>query len=100
MCQVIFSGAGITSHMAPHVADNEIDNLLVSVNKSGVSDHKTLLAGYETLNDVLNRRNIKRPVVVIADGHASRFDEKVMSYCKEKDLRQFILPPDTSGVVA
>ena len=21
-----------------------------------------------------------------------------MSYCKEKDLRQFILPPDTSGV--
>jgi len=98
MCQVILSGAGITSHMVPDNVDKKIENLLVSVNDSGVSDHKTLLAGYKTLNDVLQTRGIKRPIVVLADGHGSRFDEKVMSFCQEKGLRQFILPPDTSGV--
>ena len=98
MCQVIFSGAGITSHMAPEVADTEIENLLVSVNESGVSDHKTLLAGYKTLDSVLEARGVKRPVVILADGHASRFDEGVMSLCQKKNMRQFILPPDTSGV--
>lgn len=98
MCQVIFSGAGITSHMAPEVANNEIENLLVSVNESGVSDHKTLLAGYQMLDNVLETRSVKRPILVIADGHGSRFDEAVMSLCQDKDLRQFILPPDTSGV--
>ena len=98
MCQVIFSGAGITSHMAPEVAENQIENLLVSVSKSAVSDHKTLLAGYKTLDNVLLSRDIQRPIIVIADGHGSRFDEGVMSFCQEKELRQLILPPDTSGV--
>ena len=84
--------------MVPDNVDKKTENLLVSVNDSGVSDHKTLLAGYKTLNDVLQTRGIKRPIVVLADGHGSRFDEKVMSFCQEKGLRQFILPPDTLGV--
>ena len=98
MCQVIFSGAGITSHMAPEAAESDIDNLLVSVNENAVSDHKTLLAGYKNLDKVLESKKVKRPVVLIADGHGSRFEEKVMSFCEKSELRQFILPPDTSGV--
>jgi len=34
MCQVIFSGVGITSHMAPEVANNEIENLLYQLMKA------------------------------------------------------------------
>jgi len=78
MCQVIFSGAGITSHMAPEAAESEIENLFVSVNENAVSDHKSLLAGYKNLDDVLVSRKVERPVVLIADGHGSRFDENVM----------------------
>ena len=45
LCQVIFSGSGHNSHMCPIVAKEKIPNLLISVNKSGYSDHKTLHAG-------------------------------------------------------
>ena len=47
ICQVIFSGSGHTSHMAPEIADKNIDNLMISVNEHGVSDHATLLAAYK-----------------------------------------------------
>jgi len=57
-----------------------------------------LLAGYKILDNVLETRSVKQPILVIADGHASRFDEDVMSLCQKKDLRQFILPPYTSEV--
>ena len=36
--------------------------------------------------------------IVIADGHKSRFNGRVMDHCEEHSLDQFILPPDTSGV--
>ena len=74
--------------MAPEFAVNNIPNLMISVNRSGVSDNVTLLAAYKELNRHLNDINTKRPVIVLADGHGSQFNEMWL----------FILPPDTSGV--
>ena len=65
--------------MAPEVAVNNIPNLMTSVNKSGVSENVMLLATYKELNRHLNDINTKRPVIVLADGHGSRFDKKVLS---------------------
>ena len=103
MCQVIFSGSGLTSHMCPPAAENKIDNLVLSVNDKGCTTGETLLAAYKVLSEnVLVRKrdigNADEVDVIIADGHKSRFNGKVMSHCEESLLEQFILPPDTSGV--
>ena len=84
--------------MAPEFAVNNIPNLMISVNKSGVSDNVTLLAAYKKLNRHLNDINTKHPVIVLADGHGSQFNKKVLSFLEENQMWLFILPPDTSGV--
>ena len=94
--QVIFADAGLSSHMAPESTKN-ISNLLVSVNKSGVTDHDTLLAAYKELDIILSEKEIQRPVLIIADGHGSRFHEGVLEFLQERFMYMFILPPDTSG---
>ena len=94
--QVIFSGAGLTNQMTPEATEN-IQNLLVSVNKSGVSDHQTLLDAYKEVDRVLMLKEVPRPVILIADGHSSRFDESVLSFLQTVLILLFILHPDTSG---
>ena len=42
MCQVIFSGSGLTSHMCPKNAAEKIENLIISVNDTGYSTGETL----------------------------------------------------------
>lgn len=61
---------GISIHMAPKVTADNIQNLLISVNDHGVSDHKTLLAAYQELDRHLT-------VVIIVDEHTSWFDLRV-----------------------
>ena len=41
---------------------------------------------------------IKRPVVVLSDGHSSRFDSDVLTLLRSKNIRLFITSPDTTGV--
>ena len=94
--QVIFSGAGLTSQMSPESTRN-IPNLLVSVNKCGVSEHESLLDAYKELDHVLTQEDIPRPVIIVADGHSSRFDENVLSFLQAALLVLFILHADTSG---
>ena len=94
--QVIFSGAGLTNQMAPE-ASEKIPNMLVTVNKSGVSDHNTLLDAYKLVDSVLTEKEVPRPVIVVADGHGSRFDETVLSFLQESLTFLFILHPDALG---
>ena len=84
--------------MAPEIAVNNIPNLTISVNKSGASDNITLLAVYKELNHHLSDINTKCPVIVLADGHGSRFNEKVLSFLEQNQMWLFILPPDTTGI--
>ena len=102
MVQVIFAGAGMTSHMCPEIAVEKIPNLLISVNESGCSTGDTLCSAYKQLSEtIIARREAKGKKddvhVVIADGHKSRFDAQVLSLCEENTMDQFILWPDTSG---
>ena len=77
--------------MAPEVAVNNIPNLTISVNKSGVSDNVTLLAAYKELNRHLNDINTKRPDIVLADGYGSRLYEIVLSFLEQNQIWLFIL---------
>ena len=103
MCQVIFSGAGLTSQMCPQNAADKIKNLIISVNEYGSSTGQTLLAAYSELIKVVKEGKdeaVKNNEVdvVLADGHGSRFYPKLMEYCSDNKLDQHILLPDTSGV--
>ena len=84
--------------MCPESAAEKIPNLLISVNDCGVTDHKTLHSAYQELDKIIQVKGIVRPVVVIADGHKSRFGDDVMSFCNKSNMDQYLLPPDTSGV--
>ncbi|XP_065662835.1 beta-hexosaminidase subunit alpha isoform X2 [Hydra vulgaris] len=44
------------------------------------------------------KNNIKQPVVVLSDGHSSRFDSDVLTFLRSKNIRLFITPPDKTGV--
>ena len=90
--------------MCPPAAAEKIKNLLISVNDSGCSTGETLHAAYQELTNIIvsmkqtKGSNVDETDVVIADGHKSRFNLKVMDHCDDNRLDQFILPPDTSGV--
>ena len=40
---------------------------------------------------------VTRPVVVMTDGHSSRFDLEVLRFCDGKQIFQFLPQPDTSA---
>ena len=98
VAQVLFSGKGITSNMAPKEAVAQIKNLIISCTAKGSQDHNSLLEAYRKFDKYLTEENIQRPVVVLADGHSSRFDYKVLYFLRENLIYLFITPADTTGV--
>ena len=82
---------GFAGHMAPEVAVNNIPNLTISVNKSGVSDNVTLLVAYKDLDRHQNDINTKRPDISLADGHGSWLYEQVLSFLEQNQTWLFIL---------
>ena len=104
MVQVIFAGAGMTTHMCLENAVEKVPNLLVSGNESGCTTGDTLFAVYKELSTIIATKREEKGKeddthVVIADGHKSRFDAQVLRHCEEHTLDQFILWPDTSGEI-
>ena len=71
---------------------------MISTTSSGVQDHALLLSAYTEFDHVLAKNNVQRPVVVISDGHFSRFDLEVLKFLFGHEMRLFILPPDTTDV--
>ena len=72
MVQVIFAGAGMTTHMCPENAVEKIPNL-ASVNKSGCTTGETLFAAYNELRTIIATKREGKGKdedmhVVIADG--------------------------------
>ena len=88
--------------MCPPVAAEKIKNLLISVNERGSTTGETLHAAYKQLTAIIEENKEdndgSETDIIIADGHKSRFNPRVMEHCDENSLGQFILPPDTSGV--
>ncbi|XP_065663558.1 uncharacterized protein LOC136085837 [Hydra vulgaris] len=98
LCQVIFSCKSITSQLAPQKAVSNIKNLIFSTIESGSQDNCSLLAAYKKLDKHLTEQDIERPVVLLSDGHMSRFDFKVLNFFHKKQINLFVSPPDTTGV--
>ena len=98
ICHVIFGTQGITSQMAPLSAFQNIPNLLVSTTENGSQDHKSLLAFYKLFDRHLIAKKILRPVVVLSDGHSSRFHYTLLRFLREKEIHLYISPPDTTGL--
>lgn len=70
---------------------------LISCNETGVQTAETLLECMKMLDEELTLRGIPRPVVMCSDNHASRKDEKLLAFCKEKGIRLFFELANTSG---
>ena len=84
--------------MAPEADVNAIDNLLISATDRGSQDHESLLECYKFFNQYLIQTQVVKPVVLLSDGHSSRFDYTVLKFLMENNIRLFISPPDTTGV--
>ncbi|XP_065640013.1 uncharacterized protein LOC136072675 [Hydra vulgaris] len=98
MCQVIFKCTGITSSMVPTEAVNKISHLLVTTTDNGVSTHESFLAALKEFDVYINEKNVKRPIVLLSDGHSSRLDFDVLSFLESKRIHLFLTPPETTEV--
>ena len=90
MCHVIFPGTCISSHMAPKTAVEKISNFL------GSTTGRTCLASYKMFAKAVKQNKVQKPVVVLTDGHSSRYDADVMQFCRKEDIHQFMGLPDTT----
>ena len=95
MCHVIFPGTCISSHMAPKTAVEKINNLPVSTTNSGYHDGRTCLASYKMFAKAVKKNKVRKPIVVLTDGHSSRYDADVMQFYRKEDIPQFMGLPDT-----
>jgi len=77
--------------MAPKAAVDNINNLIISSTERGSQDHKSLLDCYKRFDKYLTEEKIQRPVVMLADGHSSRFDFKVLQFMRESQINLFII---------
>ena len=84
--------------MAPQKAVDNIKNLVISTTKNGCQDNGSLLAAYKKLDKHITDKAIERPVILLADGHSSRFDFKILHFLPENKINLFVSPPDTTGV--
>jgi len=82
--------------MAPPEAVKNIQHLLITTCDHGVSDHKSLLDMYKEFDEYLTEKNVTRPVVLLSDGHSSRFNYDVLQFLQSKNIRMFLTPPDTT----
>ena len=72
--------------------------LLISTTENGVQDHVSLLAAYEEFNSYLTQNNVQKPVVVLNDGHSSRFDVDLLEFAAREGIYIFLGPPDTTSI--
>lgn len=99
LAQVIFQSGGITNQMAPPAAVEKISELLISVTDKGSQDANSLMACYKLFDQYLDENNVTRPVVLLSDGHSSRFSFDGLSFLKSKGIYLFLSPPDTTGLL-
>ena len=64
-----------------------------------MQDHISLLAvaAYQKLDKYVTENKITWPVVLLSEGHSSQFDVSVLQFCKDKDMRLFISPPNATS---
>ena len=94
ICHFILKGESITSNMITTNAVENIENLLKSTTESGSQDGRSCYEVYKFFNHVIDDN--KKTVVVLTDGHSSRFNVDVLRTCRDEKLRQYLGPPDST----
>ena len=84
--------------MIPECVLDAVPNLMISTTPNGIQGDESLLACYNELDVILKQKNVQRPVLIISDGHSSRFELELLQFLQKSEIRLFILPPDTTGV--
>ena len=75
-------------------AVENIENLFISTTESGSQDGRSCYEVYKFFNHVIDDN--KKTVVVLTDGHSSRFNVDVLRTCCDEKLRQYLGPPDST----
>eukprot|EP00958_Prasinococcus_capsulatus_P023688 scaffold3586_cov404-Prasinococcus_capsulatus_cf.AAC.26 len=71
---------------------------MVALTERGMQTGQTLLESMRQLDSELSARGVKRPVVIMSDQHASRFDADVLEFCAEHSMRLWLEKPQTSNL--
>ena len=67
--------------------------------QKGILHWRNIIGNIKELTIIAKKKgHTEQSDIIIADGHKSRFDGKVMDHCESNFLEQFILPPDTPRV--
>ncbi|KAK3263969.1 hypothetical protein CYMTET_27261 [Cymbomonas tetramitiformis] len=99
--QIIFAQARLTSDMAIDAARSTFTNeihetqrvstfLLISPAEKGVQTGHTLAERMDMLDKEVSARGLLRPIIILTDGHKSRFSDEVLSKCREYQFRMYV----------
>ena len=64
--------------------------LLVSPTEKGVQTGDTLAERMDMLHREVTARGLSRPIIILTDGHKSRFSHKVLTKCREYNFRMYV----------
>ena len=73
-----------------HEAQKVSTYLLVSPSAKGIQTGTTLGERMDMLDREVTARGLKRPIVILTDGHKSRFSGEVLRKCAEYKFRMFV----------
>ena len=76
-----------------------IPNLIVSMTENGVQDKNSLEAAYSYFNKCVEKRGVKKPILITSDGHSSIFSHPSLSFLFSNGLEMFLGPPETTGLI-
>ena len=54
----------------------------MSTTDSGYQDGRTCLVSYEMFAKADKKNKVQKPIVILTDGHSSRYDAEVMQFCR------------------
>ena len=72
--------------------------LVVGATEKGYQTSRSWLDFLTIFDKWLTEFGIVRPVVLLLDGHITRFDLAVLAFCRTHQIHVYLSPPDTTGL--
>ena len=85
LCRIIFKAESINSNMITCNAVENIENLFISTTENGSQDGRSLYEVHKYFNTNVANKGTK-PLIMLADGHSSRFNLDFMRFCRMEGL--------------
>ena len=93
---LIFAGKTIQRQMVPD--PKVVQNSIISATEKGYQIGDTLLAALKIWDRDLVARNVPKPIIWCTDGHASRLNLAVLTWCRGNGWIMYLSPPHTTGI--